>query len=42
MLLSTYNEPFKNQKQIIETVFENWMGDLEQIDDVCLMGVNIE
>ena len=42
MLLETYNQPFKNQKQAIETVFENWIGDFEQIDDVCLMGVNIE
>jgi len=42
MLLSTYNEPFKKQKQTIESVFDNWIGDFEQIDDVCLMGVNIE
>ena len=41
MLLSTYNKPYVEQKQTIETVFENWIGDFEQIDDVCLMGINI-
>jgi len=30
-----------NQKVIIEQAFEEWRGDLEQIDDVCVIGVRI-
>jgi hypothetical protein len=29
------------QKQKLEAVFENWKGDLEQVDDVCVIGVKI-
>jgi serine phosphatase RsbU (regulator of sigma subunit) len=29
------------QKEKIESTFQNWIGKLEQIDDVCLIGVKI-
>jgi len=29
------------QKQIIEQTFINWKGDLEQVDDVCVIGVKV-
>jgi hypothetical protein len=29
------------QKQKLEDVFKNWKGDLEQVDDVCVIGVKI-
>jgi serine phosphatase RsbU (regulator of sigma subunit) len=29
------------QKQIIEKTFENWKGNLEQVDDVCIIGIHI-
>jgi hypothetical protein len=29
------------QKQKLEDVFKNWKGDLEQVDDVCMIGVRI-
>ncbi len=41
LLLETYNKPVKQQKQKIEQTFEDWKRGFEQIDDVCLMGVNI-
>ena len=31
----------KDQKNHLETFFENWMGDHEQIDDVCIIGIKI-
>ena len=30
-----------DQKEKLDTTFQNWMGALEQIDDVCLVGVRI-
>jgi hypothetical protein len=31
----------EEQRKIIEEAFENWKGDLEQVDDVCVIGVRI-
>jgi serine phosphatase RsbU (regulator of sigma subunit) len=31
----------KQQKKIIVDEFDNWKGDLEQLDDVCVVGVKI-
>ena len=31
----------EKQKQIIDNVFEKWKGEIEQIDDVCVIGVKI-
>jgi serine phosphatase RsbU (regulator of sigma subunit)/tetratricopeptide (TPR) repeat protein len=32
---------FKRQKQIIENAFEEWKGEIEQIDDICILGIKI-
>jgi hypothetical protein len=29
------------QKELIAQNFENWIGDYEQIDDVCVIGVKV-
>ena len=29
----------EEQKRIIENTFENWKGNIEQLDDVCVIGV---
>lgn len=34
-------KPFKEQGQIISAEFEQWKGDLEQLDDVCVLGLKL-
>ena len=41
LLVSICHESMENQKQKLEDVFENWKGNLEQIDDVCIIGIRI-
>ena len=31
----------EQQRKIVDEGFENWKGDLEQVDDVCVIGVRI-
>jgi len=40
-ILSISHLPMKEQQQKISEVFLNWKGDLEQVDDVCIIGVKI-
>jgi serine phosphatase RsbU (regulator of sigma subunit)/tetratricopeptide (TPR) repeat protein len=41
MLLDNHSKPMKEQKQSINTFFEDWRQGFEQIDDVCIIGVGI-
>lgn len=41
LILSVYEQPMAEQRQIIDQRFEEWRGELEQIDDVCVIGVRI-
>ncbi len=41
LLLSIQDMPMEEQNAIIINTFENWKGNLEQIDDVCIIGVKI-
>ena len=41
LLLSMCNEPMSEQKRIIDETFEKWKGSLDQVDDVCVIGVKI-
>jgi serine phosphatase RsbU (regulator of sigma subunit) len=41
LLLSIHHEPMEKQKETLNETFENWKGKLEQIDDVCMIGVKI-
>ncbi|MBX2960322.1 MAG: SpoIIE family protein phosphatase [Flavobacteriales bacterium] len=41
LLLSIQHEPMENQREIIDQSFEVWKGNLEQVDDVCVIGVKI-
>jgi tetratricopeptide (TPR) repeat protein len=41
LLLSIQEETMENQRKIIDQAFENWKGNLEQIDDVCIIGVRL-
>lgn len=41
LLLSIQKEDMSKQKELIDHAFCNWMGSLEQIDDVCVIGLRI-
>lgn len=41
LLLSIQGESMERQKELIDLAFENWRGSLEQLDDVCVIGVRI-
>jgi serine phosphatase RsbU (regulator of sigma subunit) len=41
LLISIHQKPMDEQQQIINDTFIKWRGDLEQIDDVCIIGVKI-
>ncbi|HTL82406.1 MAG TPA: tetratricopeptide repeat protein [Bacteroidia bacterium] len=39
MLIVNADRPMKEQLEIMSSTFEKWRGNLEQVDDVCVMGV---
>ncbi|MDQ3192609.1 MAG: tetratricopeptide repeat protein [Bacteroidota bacterium] len=39
LLFSIYNKTMEDQKNILEEVLERWKGDLEQVDDICVVGI---
>jgi serine phosphatase RsbU (regulator of sigma subunit) len=41
LFLSLTSKTMEEQRKIIDESFENWKGDLEQVDDVCVIGVRI-
>ena len=41
LLLSIQQKAMQEQKKSIENTFQNWRGDLEQLDDVCIIGVRV-
>jgi len=41
LLLTIAHEPMEIQKQKLNDVFDNWKGNMEQVDDVCVIGVKI-
>lgn len=41
LLISSAHLPMNEQKQLLETTFLNWVGNLEQVDDVTIIGVRI-
>jgi serine phosphatase RsbU (regulator of sigma subunit) len=40
-LIGMQNLSMKEQEHHISNTFDNWKGDLEQVDDVCVIGVKI-
>jgi serine phosphatase RsbU (regulator of sigma subunit)/Tfp pilus assembly protein PilF len=40
-VLSISHLPMQEQHQKLDEVFSNWKGDIEQVDDVCVIGVRI-
>lgn len=41
LLLKHRNLPLKEQSVMIDNAFSQWKGDLEQVDDVCVIGIKI-
>jgi serine phosphatase RsbU (regulator of sigma subunit) len=41
LIVSIKSETMANQKNLIDEAFETWRGKLEQIDDVCIIGVRV-
>ena len=41
LLLSMQKESMKKQEQVIEETFEAWRGEIEQIDDISVIGLRI-
>ena len=41
LLLSIAKKPMHEQKSILNDAFINWKNDLEQVDDVCVIGIKI-
>lgn len=39
LLLEISSQSCESQREKIKTTFENWKGTLEQVDDVCIMGI---
>jgi serine phosphatase RsbU (regulator of sigma subunit)/ligand-binding sensor domain-containing protein/DNA-binding CsgD family transcriptional regulator len=41
LLLENHEKPMETQKTILSTAFDSWKGTMEQIDDVCIIGVKV-
>lgn len=41
LLLRLHQRPMAEQKQLLAATFEAWKGDLEQVDDVTLVGIGL-
>ncbi|MBL4594232.1 MAG: SpoIIE family protein phosphatase [Flavobacteriales bacterium] len=41
MLIANSDKSMDEQEKQLNNLFENWQGDLEQLDDVCVIGVRV-
>ena len=41
LLLSIQDETIEKQGQLIEKAYKEWQGDLDQVDDICMIGVQV-
>lgn len=41
LLIRIEEKSMEEQKSIIDATFENWKGNLDQLDDVCILGLRI-
>ena len=41
LILSLAEKPIENQLQGMESFFDSWKGDHEQVDDICVIGIKL-
>ena len=41
LLSNISDKPTAFQKEKLDITFENWRGNLEQVDDVCIIGITL-
>ena len=41
LLLSIHKQPINIQQELLDKHFKGWKGNLEQVDDVCVLGLRI-
>ena len=41
LLISVHKNPIANQKEILNKTIEEWRGQLDQVDDILVIGVKI-
>lgn len=41
LILRVKDASMEEQKRLFDQVFEDWKGDLEQVDDVCVLGIMV-
>lgn len=41
ILLTVHKKPMRDQLMDLNQAFETWKGDLEQVDDICVLGIKI-
>ena len=41
MIAQNSTKPVEEQKNILDKTFNDWKGNLEQTDDVCVVGIRI-
>jgi len=41
VLMQIATQEIKNQKRELETVFDSWRGQFEQVDDICVVGIRV-
>lgn len=41
LIFTIHSKPLIEQQELLKNTFENWRGDLEQVDDVCVVGIKL-
>jgi serine phosphatase RsbU (regulator of sigma subunit) len=41
LLLEIWRLPMSEQKEKLDMTIENWRGDIEQLDDICVIGIRV-
>lgn len=41
LLIKNHKKPMEEQKEILEKTIKDWIGDLEQIGDILVIGIRI-